>query len=657
MKIIHKIILGYAAVILLLMGIGYYSLSAGKEYLLAEAAQNSSMIARSMLQKMTQGLQVRLDQLLWHGKSARLQNALLASNARFAAHGSEKSLAAGPDRQEARTPAIAPGLLGQEAIDPDLSSDLANNLLSFFELLHGYQYFSSIQLINRFGVIIATAGTAPAALRDTDGWWQAARQEGQHLSGLCAEATSQTQGVGVAVRIDDSNGKFAGIIKGFIPLSSLIRSMDLLSREFQSTHIKILSPDGTVFFSSKAIPLGKNEAQEPYFQNLHGEAGYFLYRNHPDKEKLLTYHRTDSMLNSRDLNLLTIVTHNTAELLSKSRNLETRIIAACLIALLLASLLAVVTAKTLSNPIADLNQAAQELARGNFAKRIHNNSLDETGSLAKAFNSMAENLAASHKKLIAQIEERKRIEKIIVSQNRELIATAGILAQRNAELDEFTYVASHDLQEPLRKLTAFSSLLAKDLGHELPENARKDLFYITDAATRMQTLLQDLLNLSRSGRKELTITEVPLDQCVDGALSALSLKIEETGVEIRREPLPVVQGDKTLLTQLYQNLIGNALKFVAPGRKPEIEITVEQQADRIVYGVRDNGIGIPSQYAEQIFQPFKRLHGRGEHEGSGIGLSICRKVVERHGGEIWVESEPGAGAHFRFTLTPSADAA
>ncbi len=223
------------------------------------------------------------------------------------------------------------------------------------------------------------------------------------------------------------------------------------------------------------------------------------------------------------------------------------------------------------------------------------------------------------------------------------------LARVNAELDEFTHVASHDLQEPVRKLIAFSDWLRKDLGDGLPPRAEQDLGFIVDAAQRMQRLVGDLLALSRTGKVSMVREKVALDDAVNRALEVLEWKVAENNAIISRVPLPSVWGDLTLLSQLYQNLIGNALKFIAAPR-PEISLTVEQLDGEWVFGVRDNGIGMDPKYADQIFQPFKRLHGRGQFDGSGIGLSICRKVVERHHGRIWVESEEGRGAHFKFTL-------
>jgi light-regulated signal transduction histidine kinase (bacteriophytochrome) len=247
------------------------------------------------------------------------------------------------------------------------------------------------------------------------------------------------------------------------------------------------------------------------------------------------------------------------------------------------------------------------------------------------------------------IAERKRAEAKLLQQAGQLKQANKELESKNAELDQFTYVASHDLQEPLRKVTAFSGMLRQDLGRDLPERAEKDLGFIVDAAKRMQKLVQDLLALSRSGRVDMQVESISLDRCADRAIDSLSMRIQESQAEIVRDELPQVRGDRTMLTQLYQNLLSNALKFTGPERA-YIHLTAERADGQLILGVKDNGIGIESKHAGQIFAPFKRLHGRGKYEGTGIGLAICCKTVERHGGKIWVESTPGNGAHFKFTL-------
>ena len=267
-----------------------------------------------------------------------------------------------------------------------------------------------------------------------------------------------------------------------------------------------------------------------------------------------------------------------------------------------------------------------------------------------ALRRLQKQIEAQNAQLQQEIAKSKRAEEALADRTVQLERINRELVALNAELDDFTNMASHDMQEPLRTLIAFSDLLRQDVGDSLPEQAGKDLAFITDAAKRMRALIQDLLALSRAGRAAQKREKVSLRECADLALEALAMRVKETGAQIIHDKLPDVWGDSTLLTQLYQNLIGNGLKF-SGDQRPIIQLTFEEQDGTQVFGVKDNGIGIERKYAREIFKPFRRLHGRAEYEGSGVGLAICRKIVERHGGKIWVESEPGKGAHFRFTFS------
>ncbi|GMV91482.1 MAG: hypothetical protein AMXMBFR82_12600 [Candidatus Hydrogenedentota bacterium] len=254
------------------------------------------------------------------------------------------------------------------------------------------------------------------------------------------------------------------------------------------------------------------------------------------------------------------------------------------------------------------------------------------------------------------ITQRKELAQALESHAQLLEQANEELRLRNQELDEFTYIASHDLQEPLRKLIAFSDVLQEDMKAGDQKEVVRDLGIIASAAQRMQTLVKDLLALSRSGRQSMSWESVDLAECVALVLDTLEVRIRDERAVVEQDCLPTVMGDRTLLAQLYQNLIGNALKFHGD-KSPVIRLTAEETPDGWLLGVSDNGIGIKKEYAEQIFAPFKRLHGRSEYEGTGIGLAICRKIVERHGGKIWVESAPGEGARFKFTLDTEEGAA
>jgi light-regulated signal transduction histidine kinase (bacteriophytochrome) len=231
------------------------------------------------------------------------------------------------------------------------------------------------------------------------------------------------------------------------------------------------------------------------------------------------------------------------------------------------------------------------------------------------------------------------------------------LRRSNAELEQFAYVASHDLQEPLRKVTAFCQLLEKRYRDELDDRGVEYIDFAVDGAKRMQVLINDLLTFSRVGRLKAAQTEVDLNTALDDGLANLTVAIEESGAEIVRpaEPLPRVIGDPTLLAMLWQNLIGNAMKFHRDGVAPRIAIEWEPSADDVqhdqwLFIVSDNGIGIAPEFVDKVFVIFQRLHGRDAYGGTGIGLALCKKIVEHHGGTIWIDTSYTVGARFRFTL-------
>ena len=223
------------------------------------------------------------------------------------------------------------------------------------------------------------------------------------------------------------------------------------------------------------------------------------------------------------------------------------------------------------------------------------------------------------------------------------------LSRSNQELEQFAYVASHDLQEPLRMVASYTQLIAQRYRGKLDKDADEFIEFAVDGATRMQAIINDLLMLSRVGTRNVAFTRVDVRQSLDKALANLRLVIAETGAEIVCEPLPVLDADGSQLTQLFQNLVGNALKFRGEPA-PRIDIGAIQQDGVWQFHVRDNGIGIAPEHFERIFLMFQRLHGKREYPGTGIGLTICKKIVERHGGRIWIESEAGKGTTFLFTI-------
>jgi light-regulated signal transduction histidine kinase (bacteriophytochrome) len=238
--------------------------------------------------------------------------------------------------------------------------------------------------------------------------------------------------------------------------------------------------------------------------------------------------------------------------------------------------------------------------------------------------------------------DRKRMEAALREKTEKL-------ARSNEDLEQFAYVASHDLQEPLRMVTSYVQLLAKRYKSKLDADANEFIDFAVDGAIRMRKLINDLLTYSGVGTQGKELSPTDSEAVLAQSVNDLKLTIEDNEALVTHDPLPTVMADRPQLGQLFQNLIGNAIKFRG-NEPPRVHISASRNGSGWIFSVRDNGIGIAPEYSERIFIIFQRLHSRQEYAGTGIGLAICKKIVERHGGHIWVESEVGKGATFRFSL-------
>lgn len=250
---------------------------------------------------------------------------------------------------------------------------------------------------------------------------------------------------------------------------------------------------------------------------------------------------------------------------------------------------------------------------------------------------------------ILDITQRKKLELELKQLNNNLEKRAVELRASNAELERFAYVASHDMQEPLRMVSSFLTLLEKRLNDQLDDTAKKYIHFAIDGSERMKRLIQDLLQYSRIGKGDKDKAPVPLHEVVAAVLQMYAPTLEETGANVQMDELPVVIGNKTQLTQLFQNLVGNALKYRSEDT-PLIKIGCKEENGEWLFSVSDNGIGIDPKFYAKVFVIFQRLHNKSEFSGTGIGLAICKKIIENHGGRIWVESTPGKGSTFYFTI-------
>ncbi len=308
-------------------------------------------------------------------------------------------------------------------------------------------------------------------------------------------------------------------------------------------------------------------------------------------------------------------------------------------------LMGIFVSKLITKPIHKLRKGTEIIGAGNLDYKVGTDAKDEIGGLSRAFDKMTGDLkktTTSVDNLNREIAERKKAEK-----EREQLL--GELSRSNEELQQFAYIASHDLQEPLRMVASYVQLLENRYKGKLDADADDFIGFAVDGAARMQKMINDLLIYSRVGTRGGSFEPADCEAVLEQALVNLRMAVEESGAGVTHDVLPTVTADDSQLVQLFQNLIGNAIKFRGD-ETPHIHVLSEEKGGEWIFSVRDNGIGIDRQYAERIFEIFERLHTRSEYAGTGIGLAVCKRIVERHGGRIWVESEAGKGSKFYFTI-------
>ncbi len=316
--------------------------------------------------------------------------------------------------------------------------------------------------------------------------------------------------------------------------------------------------------------------------------------------------------------------------------LNQRIVYSILGLALVVGLMAILLSHLVITPIGSLTRATMVMAKGDLSRRVPVERDDEIGHLGSAFNQMAENLEKSRDQLL---ETQASLEKSVIQ-----------LETRTKELEDFTYIVSHDLKEPLRGITAFAQFVLEDYSDKLDATGEGYLATIMKSAERLKKLIDDLLVLSRVTRTEVSCQVVKASDVIGEAIERVKYGIDEKGVQVMvAEDLPSIYCDSSKLVQVFANLLSNAAKFTGKDN-PKIEIGCQDMGDHDRFFVRDNGMGIEKDYHQRIFGMFQRLHRREDYEGTGAGLHIAQKIIERHGGKIWVESELGAGSTFYFTL-------
>jgi signal transduction histidine kinase len=467
-------------------------------------------------------------------------------------------------------------------------------------------------------------------------------QTSTYIQNVFYSISLQQPGMVISTPINDAEGHLVAVLAARLNLKELSSIMEERS-DLKATEDTYLVNPQNYFITEprfgKEYALRKTVYTQGVQNALQKQDGIAIYPDYRGVPVLGAY----KYLPERNLALITEIDQD--EYLAPIKRLQRTTLGMSGLMAVLSLLVGWIIADAQLKPLLRLVAAVKKTGADNLVFTESIPGKHEIAQLANAFSEMTERLRTtlvSRNELQNEVEVRKKTE-------AELQNTLAQLRRSNKELEQFAYVASHDLQEPLRMVSSYVQLLAERYKDQLDEKAQKFIHYAVDGAVRMQALIQDLLSFSRVSTRGLDFARIDCNILLADALANLETSISVSGAVITSDQLPVVYGDRIQIVQVFQNLISNSIKFCT-NKPPKIHVSADFRDGCWLFSVRDNGIGIDAKYAEKIFIIFQRLHTREEYPGTGIGLALCKRIIERHGGEIHFESEVGKGTTFYFTL-------
>lgn len=514
----------------------------------------------------------------------------------------------------------------------------------------GHMKFSrGVNLFDPTGSLVAPSENAKSGVKASDRSWfrRALAEDGLVVDKLIVSRLTGNPIIPLAMPLQNG-GRTVGILTSSVDLEAFRQEVGGFSAA--GWVVTLIAADGEILlrFPDPGRFVGKRELGSPLIDGIVGgqaPAGVFVGLDGVRRVYATDPVRVDGKT------IATVAAGLSVDgVLSEANKVQRA--AWALFALVVGAGLAAAAAgmrSAVARPLAAINGRIAKIAGGDFTGRIDTAALPkELAAVAEAVNTMARSLTERD---AALADYRTNLEAKVAERTRDLERAQAELIRSNGELQQFAYVASHDLQEPLRMVASFTQLLSQKYAGSLDEQARKYIAFAVDGAVRMQGLITDLLTYSRIETQAKELVAVSSAECLRNALDNLKLFIEEHGALVESGELPPVTADPGQLTQLFQNLVLNGIKFNRSDR-PTVSVSAEAREGGHVFAVRDNGIGIAPEFGERVYVIFQRLNPRSEFPGTGIGLAVCKRIVGRHGGRIWHEPAAGGGTRFCFTLAP-----
>lgn len=654
MRLGQKLILGYAFLALLLLALALLAVQVSQDSLKRQISRQSIVEATQLLGGIDRYLHERIEDSRLYARAEWIRQAARESNENFAKLPDQDDWI---DKVESAWLHSTTGIFPTELhyLTTNKTAELFRDRMRFYKETYGYSVIGEIFLTNRYGANVAQSGWTSDYRQNDESWWHAAKEQGTYIGDIAFDESAKVFSTEIAVRVEE-NGKFLGVMKIVLNIDDvidIIRRMEAAEEVYMRKHFNLLTRDGRVIYSTDGFgPLSDRAhilAQPP---PAHDAPRVMERVNREGKRLLSVQIRSSGYRDFPGLGWILVVERLTEDTLAPVREMRNRLWLFGAITFALALIMGGMISATFDKRLMTLRKGMKIVASGDLGYRLGTRHRDEVGELSREFDRMTSRLretTVSRDNLAEEVAERRRAE----ARLKDALAE---LERSNRDLEQYAYAASHDLREPLRKIRGFADLLNRHYRGTLDEKAERYLRYMTEAAARLETLIGDLLTYARVGQADLEIGQTDMGVVVQNILADLERAIEDSAAVIEVGPMPKVMANERQISLVLQNLILNAIKFRGE-RPPRISIKAEQRDNMWVFSVRDNGIGMKKAYFEKIFQLFQRLHTREEYSGTGIGLAVCKKIVERHGGRIWVESVEGEGSCFYFSIPAGVGAA
>jgi signal transduction histidine kinase len=691
-----KLTASFFAIFLLTAVFGIYSLVTTQRALQEAVGQASIFLARDQIERIDKDIFLKIEHIQLYSRDALLQKTLLESNQAFEELGSEYISQKDSDWVSAPEDVITPFM--QELIENEVSDDLREQFIAFLERKYGSRVYGEAFVTNKYGANIAQTGKTSDYYQADEKWWQAAKDKGFFVGEVEYDESAGVWTMPFGVRIDDNEGNFLGVIKAIPHVQEIISEIELTTRKYQTTQLKLLTSNGQLIYSSKAFNVLDDVSGENFFKQIGvSNEGFFISQRN-ERDVLFAYARSDGFKDFAGLNWVLLIGHDTSEVFSTVYKLRNAAIGVFVLLFVIVGFLTFILSYIFSNPIRKLTKGAEYISRGNLDIRIEPKSTDEIGQLARAFNQMASRLKGSYENLEAEVERRtfelqNRVQeldktaKMLVRRDLELNQTREQLQNRLSELNiiakrlvrrdfelfeanetlrkideaksRFVSIAAHQLRTPISAIKwTIHMAMDNDFG-KIPKTAKDALGIAAVSIERLVELIGRLLNVAsiEEGRFVYNFSEIQIEDVCKNVFKESTNIAKRLGISLKvflpQNPLPLVYADFDNLIIVVQNLVDNALRYTQKRGSVEIIVVSDSQTQGLAkISIKDNGMGIPKYQRGLVGQKFFRGDNvvRKQISGTGLGLYIISKILEKHGTKLEFESEEGKGSTFFFTL-------